>query len=369
MTVSLRGQAFVWDGHNRLSEGSKEATRAHNLRPVEFQGKPHLAHLNSVTTSPAGHYLIVGYHTRTIYFLDRTSGAILWRLGGPYSDFTFTDNYNLQYVHHVRVRPLASVKIPSFLEARISDETHLAISLFDNAFDTSSVPTSDCSAAIVVILDLLAWTARVVERYPHPKGAFAAMFGSVDFLPNGDRFIGWGSLNEVSQHTQSGVIVYHAEIEPKNTLVGSFRAFKREWQARPIWGISVYAYSWVCGWRSALYVSWNGATDVWEWTFYGSHLVDGEFELLGMAKKQGFETLFMARTFWRFVYVEAVAEDGELLGRSDTIKTKVPPVVFSRGCSEEGCPDTLEWTDSSDLCSSNDEISVGTGSQRILASE
>ena len=180
------------------------------------------------------------------------------------------------------------------------------------------------------------------------------MFGSIDLLPNGDRFIGWGSLKDATQYTRSGELLYHAQIGEKNSMVGSLRTFKKPWSARPHWGPDSFAYSWVCGWPSVLYASWNGATEIHAWTFYGGETSDGQFQSLGTAEKDGFETSMKAGKAVRFAYVEAMTKDGEVLGRSRVVKTFIPKVVESRGCSEERCPDSLDWIDTSDTCYGHD---------------
>ena len=112
-------------------------------------------------------------------------------------------------MHHVRIRDLPSISLPSVLWGKVSNETHLALSIFDNASSTVGAPTAS-SSAVVVLLDLEARTAQVIERYPHSDLNYGALFGSVQFLATGDRFIGWGGALDVSQHTQDNELVFHA---------------------------------------------------------------------------------------------------------------------------------------------------------------
>ncbi len=331
----------------------------------EFTAKssnhPH-SHANSITSTPSGDYLLNGFNICTIYLISHITGKVLWRLGGPFSDFTFTTPFRLSHLHHLRVRPLSSVNLPPSLKESISEETHLAISLLDNAFDTTSPPTSSSSAGLVILLDVVSKTATVIERYPHPGGSLAAMFGSIDFLPNGDRFVGWGSLKEATQFRPSGEIVWHAETGNKRAMIGSLRTLKREWHSarkldsKP----NGFGYSWVCGWRSALYASWNGATEVESWRFYGGNETgqEGRWEMLGMAPKNGFETMIMAETFVRWAFAQGVAEDGEVLGTTEAFKIWVPPIIESRVCSEHRCPEAVDYfEDTSDLCFGKQESS------------
>ena len=282
--------------------------------------------------------------------MSATTGSIVWRLGGSKSSFKLTDGYELKYIHHLRTHPLKDVDVPLELRGKVSDDTHFALSFFDNAWDTYGKPTATLSSGVVVLLDLVHWTAQVIERYPHPGGSYAAMFGSLDLLPSGDRFIGWGSFKEATQFTRSGELVYHVQIGGKASMVGSLRVFKRQWSARPYWKPEVFSYSWVCGWQSAIYASWNGATDIYSWVFYAGDSESGQFWKVGTVVKEGFETSIKAERAVRFAYAEAMTANGEVIGRSRVVKTFVPEVVESRGCSEDRCPDTLHWNDTSDSC-------------------
>ena len=44
-------------------------------------------HLNSIGVDPDGNLLVSSRNTHTIYKIDRSSGQIIWRLGGKHSDF------------------------------------------------------------------------------------------------------------------------------------------------------------------------------------------------------------------------------------------------------------------------------------------
>jgi hypothetical protein len=58
---------------------------------VTADGSVDYFHLNSIGVGPDGHLIVSSRHTSTIYKVHRTSGAVLWRLGGMRSDFTFGD--------------------------------------------------------------------------------------------------------------------------------------------------------------------------------------------------------------------------------------------------------------------------------------
>ncbi|KAL8726061.1 MAG: hypothetical protein Q9166_006940 [cf. Caloplaca sp. 2 TL-2023] len=312
--------------------------------------RPDYFHINSATRDAHGNFIISGYHICEVLKISGFDSSILWRLGGSQSDFHMLDGYEMKYVHHVRIQQLAEIRLPSSLQGKVSEKTHLALSMFDNAFATVGPPTAASSSAIVVLLDLEAMTGQVVERYTHPRKEYAAMFGSVQFLPNGDRFVGWGSTRQISQHTQDGEVVYHAELGDNSAVIGSLRAFKAPWSARPLTDPDLYSYSWTCGWKTTMYASWNGATDVKSWRFFKGKSASGPWTLAVTVPKSGFETMAQNSCFARYIYAEALGAKGTVLGRSRSVKTRVPRPIFSRGCSELRCPDTLEWDDDSDSC-------------------
>lgn len=276
------------------------------------------------------------------------------------------DGYELKYMHHVRIQDLATIRLPSSLRGKVSNETHLALSIFDNAFSTVGAPTAASSSAIVVLLDLEAGTGQIVERYTQPGGKYAAMFGSVQFLDNGDRLIGWGSTREISQHTQDGGLVYHAEIGDGASLIGSLRIFKGAWSARPLVGPNLYTYSWTCGWNTTMYASWNGATEVDAWRFCGGPTGSGPWREAAIAAKSGFETRIQASFFAMYAFIEALGDDGSVLGRSKVVRSQVPPLIFSRACSELGCPRTLVWNDEAGSCENELGTSTSGRDQMLL---
>ena len=318
-----------------------------------------------------GNYLISSFHACTIYKIDGADGSIIWRLGGRKSDFVMLDGYQLMHMHHVRIRLLDSIKLPTALRAQVSDNTHLAISIFDNAFCsiTSPTPSVKSSAAIVVLLNLVNMTGQIVERYAQPDGMFGALFGSVHFQPDGGRFIDWGGQRTISQYTRDNELVYHAELADAAMPTFSYRAYKGPWVGRPRTKPDVFSYSWTCTWNTTMYASWNGATEVRSWRFFGGATAQGPFKLAAIADKHGFETRAVASFFASYTYVEALQADGSVLGRSEIVSTRVPSQDYAAICSEFRCYQDLKWTEADYLpnCSSeNLDMSGSVSGQTVL---
>jgi hypothetical protein len=72
-------------------------------------------------------------------------------------------------------------------------------------------------------------------------------------------------------------------------------------------------------------VSWNGATEVATWTLYKADdhgNADGDEPVASMPRL-GFETAISYRGFATYVFVEGLDGEGNVLGRSQTVKTVV----------------------------------------------
>ena len=57
-----------------------------------LSGLPDYAHLNSIEVMADGNLLLSFRHTSQVMKIDRTTGDVIWRLGGVNSDFTFPDD-------------------------------------------------------------------------------------------------------------------------------------------------------------------------------------------------------------------------------------------------------------------------------------
>ena len=81
----------------------------------------------------------------------------------------------------------------------------------------------------------------------------------------------------------------------------------------------------VVGVNSHAFESWNGATQVAHWRFFGTAYHSpadrgpDAFEELGSVKKVSFESSMAVPGVWQYVYAEAVDANGGVIGRSDAV--------------------------------------------------
>ncbi|KAF2084729.1 hypothetical protein K490DRAFT_68486 [Saccharata proteae CBS 121410] len=280
-------------------------------------------HINAIDKSSYSNtYLVSARHTSTIYNLNTTDGSINWRLSylGA-SDFTI-QNFNFSFQHDVR-----------FVS---ENETTTIISFFDNASNGYNNTNSE-SSGLVVALDMTSMTATLLVRTNVPDGGvLSTSQGNLQLLPNGGYFNGWGSEDDITEYAADGTPVLHATFGAYPVM--NYRAFTYNWTAAPTTSPALYAYAQNASAPTALYVSWNGATEVAGWRFFGGDETGNVTTSLGEAKWAGFETGFMADGYYPYVYAEAVAENGTSLGKSSVGNTFVPNALYASSCDAVACP-------------------------------
>ncbi|MEY3385871.1 MAG: hypothetical protein RIR53_682 [Bacteroidota bacterium] len=134
-------------------------------------------HLNSVEVDRDGHFLISARHSSLVAKIHRTTGEVLWILGGKLNQFTFenglgnSDPAEFSYQHDARRLPNGN------------------ISLFDNGTQR----TPQWSRGVEYQLDEQKKICRLVWQYRKSPDLYAGVQGSMQTLPNGNRLIAWGS--------------------------------------------------------------------------------------------------------------------------------------------------------------------------------
>jgi hypothetical protein len=279
---------YEWRGldHVELGESGRPAPR----RP----GEPYdYLHLNSVAVDNDGDLLLSARNTSTVYKIDRTSGSVLWRLGGKRSDFALDADARFGLQHDVRRRRDG------------------ALTLFDNS--AGPPKTRDASRALALELDTNAKTAKVARSLEHPRRLSAANQGSTQTLPDGHSFVGWGPLGFVSEFTGSGRLAFDARLAKGND---TYRAYRARWTGRPTTRPSLAVVRERDGVRA--YASWNGATRVARW-----QALTGRRNALRAAAtvpRRGFETAIPVATPDRYLAVRALDEAGRPLAVSDAVR-------------------------------------------------
>ena len=251
-------------------------------------------HINSIDVDHDDNFLISAKGTSAVYKVDRTSGEVVWRLGGKKSDFEMGEGTRTVSQHDAR---------------RQEDGT---ITIFDNG---APPEIHDQSRGIVVEIDEEAMKATLVREFTHPEKVLSTSQGNAQVLPNGNVFVGWGSEPFVSEYAGDGTLLLDLEVLGETQ---SYRAFRLPWAGRPDEPPAVAAERGAED-RVKIYASWNGATEVAAWRVLAGSGSE-KLEPVGSVPWEGFETAIAIRTDQPYVAVRAEDGSGRVLGTSEAIK-------------------------------------------------
>lgn len=163
-------------------------------------------HGNSIDVDRDGNLILSSRHMNEVTKISRTTGAILWRLGGKHNQFRFL-NEPLAFAHQHDVRVLP--------------DGHLTM------FDNGNFRVPQFSRAVEYAIDETNRTATLVWQYRLNPDVFGVAFGSVQRLPNGNTLIGWGATRPtLTEVTPQGQIVSRMSFD---SGVATYRAFRFEW--------------------------------------------------------------------------------------------------------------------------------------------
>jgi hypothetical protein len=264
-------------------------------------------HINAICVDPTDQNLIISSrNTWAFYKVDRTTGAVLWRVGGKASDFTVAPDAAFAFQHDVHRWPDGS------------------ITLFDN--EAGPPIEASQSRGLVLALDEQARTATLLAQYEHAPPVLSKHLGSVqDLGSNGyGRFTGWGTSSYFTEYDAAGNAVFDGRLAPGTE---SYRAFKQEWHGMPAEPPALAAEPGPGG--VAVYASWNGATEVASWCVLAGPQA-GQLSAVASAPRSGFETVLTVQGSPAVVMVEALDCSGRVLAQSAVTPVPYQPLVGRR---------------------------------------
>lgn len=157
---------FEWHAKDYFSFADVDTNRLNNPAVVDW------THANAVEEDFDGNLLLSSRHFNEITKINRTTGAIMWRLGGNANQFTFTNDPAMFIGQH---------------DCRRISNGHLT--LLDNG--SSGHP---CSAKEYE-LDEINLTATLKWYYLPDSAIYSQSTGNVQRLSNGNTLIDFGNLN------------------------------------------------------------------------------------------------------------------------------------------------------------------------------
>ena len=253
-------------------------------------------HANSIDVLPDGDLLVSGRSTWTLYDIDHDTGRIVWRLGGRRPSFRIGPDAGTAWQHDARVQPDGTITV----------------------FDNEAAPGHRArSRGIVLRVDPAARTVRLVEEYdPTSPSLLSANQGSLQALPNGDVLLGWGNHPWMTELDRRGRTVFQARLPEFDQ---SYRVARSPWVGHPTGTPAVVARR--SGRSTAVYVSWNGATEVRRWQVLAGAR-PGRLHPVRSAAQSGFETRVAVRGRPAYVAVRALDRSGRALGTSRPVAAR-----------------------------------------------
>jgi hypothetical protein len=252
-------------------------------------------HVNSVSLAADGNLLISSRHAWTVYEVDRHTGQIIWRLGGKHSDFRLGPGVRFAWQHD----PVSTG--PDTLR------------IFDN--ESNGWPVRPSSRIITVRLDRQTMTATLVRSVEFPGGLSVPSQGNSERLSNGDLFVGWGRVGNLSELAPDGRLLFDAQLPPG---YDSYRAYRFPWSGHPTTRATVAARRDRAG-RITVDATWDGATDVARWRILAGADPQSLRPVAAVAWN-GLDTAASVAT--RANYVSVLAEDplGHTIGSSTPVR-------------------------------------------------
>lgn len=307
------------------------------------------SHANSIDKTNNGDYVVSARHANTIYKVHRANNTIAWRLGGKMSDFQQDFNFSSQ--HDTRVV--------------YENATTLVLTFLDNASDDAGrqPDSARMSSAKMVALDFTPGknrTATLLKQWDRPDARLTRKRGNVQMMDNANAFVCWSEQGFMSEHKQNGTIVMEAKFA--SPRFDTYRAYKAPFVGTPTEPPVLKSFVFQSDKEETehkmvvSYISWNGATEVKKWKFYGSTSqtkVDSEaiYKQIGEAEKRGFETMFTSYGALTRIMAEGFDKDGHSLGKTavaipvlaDSLKATDSHVNIALSIPEigDGTPNTV----------------------------
>jgi hypothetical protein len=290
--INIATGQVLWEWH---AYGHVQPKQSYAGRPGA--GPYDFFHINSIQLLPNGNLLVSARHTWAVYEISMRTGKIVWRLGGKRSSFKMGPGTNFEWQH----------------DAHLVGST---LTVFDNAYGPNDAKEEKQSRALQIRLNFKKKVATLVRAYTNTPPLLSPNEGSVQTLPGGDTFVGWGGepyFTEFSTPTgrQLFSLNFHSGLQ-------SYRGYVFPWWGEPTTPPSVAAVSRHPS-GATVYASWNGATDVASW-----QVLAGPSPALLLPVEQfpssSFETTMPVSSTGPYYAVQALDIDDRVLETSKTVQ-------------------------------------------------
>jgi hypothetical protein len=185
-----------WD-HYAITDATHEDLTAATIDYV---------HGNAIELDADSNIIVSCRHLDELTKIDRTTGDIIWRMGGKHNQFTFiNDTIGFSHQHAIRRLPGGTFTL----------------------FDNGNFHTTPFSRAVEYRVDENAKTATQIWEFRHSPPVYGFAMGYVQRLPNGNTLIGWGAARPaLTEVRPDGTVTFEMSFGPG---IFSYRAYRFPW--------------------------------------------------------------------------------------------------------------------------------------------
>ena len=184
-----------------LFGGTNPYTCTHNQKTEELFGLDAMVqwtHGNSLAYLPESDaYLLYERWIDTLVKVGR-DGSIVWRLSGPFSDFSAPNGDSLW---------IDQDRSPLWSHGHFTDGWEGGVLMYDTGSHSRD------ARVVEVTIDDAAMTAEVAWSHPAPNGGVHTVLGDARRLPNGNVLICWTVLGLIQEVTRDGDVVWELQGE------------------------------------------------------------------------------------------------------------------------------------------------------------
>ncbi len=289
--VDIKTGLVVWEWHSygHIPLETSQATPQNSAFYDAF-------HINAIQPLRNDRVLISARDTSAVYSVDQASGRILWTLGGKGSNFRLGPGATFYFQH----------------DAHMLSNGRIAM-LDDGAGPPQLNPFS---RGLILQLNFRRHKAALVRQFARSPSTSAQSEGSLQRLPGGNVFVGFGSEPFFSEFSPRGKLLYDASLPQDD---GTYRTYRLPWSATPKTRPAVVAQRTGPS-AVSVYASWNGATKVARWEVLAGQGA-GSLRRVATVRKRSFETRVDLSTAATTFAVRALDSQGRRLGSSASVPT------------------------------------------------
>ncbi|KAE9406703.1 hypothetical protein BT96DRAFT_987257 [Gymnopus androsaceus JB14] len=259
-------------------------------------------HINSIDLSDDGNYLVSSRHCYTIYFINGTTGDIIWQMGGMNSSFAMGDGANYSWQHHARWVT--------------KNDTGATMTLFDNAGEFGVTDEAN-SRGLFLALNFTNMSVSLIQEFEPHNTTLSQSQGSVQLQPNGNFLVGWGFMPWSSEYSADGELLWAGQFG----IVAFASTGPENQRLLLLWTLPNHSKSNLL----SVHASWNGDTRTKKWELLGASDSSGSNTVsLYNQTRSGFETSITINTAnqkYDYLAVRAFGAENTPLGVSDFVST------------------------------------------------